>query len=189
MTDSNPTPHTPDALHSFKRNPALYALGTFGFSGASPIMPGTVGSIAAMGVVVLVEAFWQPLVGVEWLIASLLMLVFGIAVGNRVERDMGAHDPGWFVLDEVAGVWLAYWMVLASAWIPEKAMPQVPQPWLVSIFVALIFFRVYDIAKPWPIRRVERLKAGYGIMLDDMVAGVLAGLSGFLAIFLWRLAL
>lgn len=94
--------------------------------------------------------------------AALAVLALGVALGARAAGDFGAADPGAFVLDEVAGQLLAL-------------LPLLPGP-LPPFGVALAFtlFRALDIAKPWPIARLERLPGGVGIMADDLAAGLLA---------------
>lgn len=101
----------------------------------------------------------------------------GVWASGVEARRLGAHDPRPIVIDEVAGQWLAlsvaWWMVEASA--PRAA------PLVAAAFVA---FRLLDVAKPWPISRLERLPGGIGIMADDLLAGLAAGLITGLA---WRL--
>ncbi len=94
--------------------------------------------------------------------AALAVSLLGVALGGRAAADWGLHDPGAFVLDEVAGQLVAL-------------LPLLPGP-LPPLGAALAFatFRALDIAKPWPIARLERLPGGVGIMADDLAAGALA---------------
>jgi phosphatidylglycerophosphatase A len=78
----------------------------------------------------------------------------------------GVQDPSQVVIDEVAGVWVAI------ALIPVTTVQADP---LWSVLLAVVFFRVFDIAKPWPVNWFERLPGAIGIMADDLVAGVIAG--------------
>ena len=124
-----------------------------------PVMPGTAASAAALAVGlavgVLVPGAAAAVVAVKVVVSSAL----GFALAGWAEREAGAKDPRWFVLDEVAGMWVAMW-ALPGGW-----------PAAVGAFV---LFRVLDIAKPPPIKQAEGLLGPAGIVLDDLTAGVLA---------------
>ena len=130
------------------------AVATFFWIGRFPWAPGTVASAAAI-----LPFYWvmdRPL-----LHAGLLVLVtwVGVTVADRLEKESGLKDPGWVVVDEVAGMGLSLLMV--------------PQEWY-FIVMAFLLFRVFDIWKPFPIRRAEKLPGGWGIMADDLAAGLFA---------------
>lgn len=91
----------------------------------------------------------------------------GTLASTRVAREAGREDPGFVVVDEVAGQWVAL-LFLPPLW--------------TNTLVALILFRFFDILKPWPIRRFEALPEGTGIMADDLVAGVFALLASHLIV-------
>ena len=124
--------------------------------------PGTYGSVAA--VLLWYAAFhaWPvtdvPRAAVT-LVAALAVTFTGIPAATRVAHESGRDDPGFVVIDEVAGQLFA--LTLA-------------RPNWRQTLLALVLFRVFDIAKPWPIRKLEALPEGTGIMLDDVAAGVLA---------------
>jgi len=86
-------------------------------------------------------------------------IALGVPAATIAARESGRHDPGFVVIDEVAGQWIT---LLFS-----------PADWRHGI-VALILFRLFDITKPFPIRRLERLPAGWGIVFDDVAAGLYA---------------
>jgi len=86
-------------------------------------------------------------------------IALGVPAATIAARESGRHDPGFVVIDEVAGQWIA---LLFS-----------PADWRHGI-IALILFRLFDITKPFPIRRLERLPAGWGIVFDDVAAGLYA---------------
>lgn len=124
--------------------------------------PGTYGSIAAVllwfaAAHLLKPTSAQLLLGT--FTAALLATCVGIPAATRVAREAGREDPGFVVIDEVAGQLLAL-----------LALPATPGYALLS----LLLFRCFDIFKPWPIRRLEALPEGTGIMLDDLAAGALA---------------
>lgn len=97
-----------------------------------------------------------------WLGAALLLLVLGVVLGDRAEQDWGHEDPGAFVLDEVVGQMIALLPLLAGPLPPYH------------LLLAFGAFRVLDVLKPPPCRRLERLGRGIGIMADDVAAGIYA---------------
>jgi len=139
------------------RNPVH--LLAFGFgSGLSPKAPGTAGTIVALLLYLPLSQLSLPLYIVVTAVATLV----GIWLCGVTSRDLGVHDHGGIVWDEFAGFWIT--MIAAPAgWI-----------WLVLGF---ILFRVLDILKPWPIKWVDsKIHGGIGIMLDDVLAGIMAAL-------------
>jgi len=99
-----------------------------------------------------------------------LAIALGIPAATIAARESGRHDPGFVVIDEVAG------QGIALLFAPFN---------LANAIVALILFRIFDIVKPFPIRRLERLPAGWGIVFDDVAAGLYAlGVASLLRIFL-----
>lgn len=145
-------------LHRSKLNPRnpihLIACG-FG-SGLAPKAPGTFGTLAAV-------PFWWLLQMLSWpLYWTVLAAAFalGVYVCGRAGRDIGVQDHGALVWDEFVGLWIA----LAFA----------PASWM-WIAIGFALFRLFDIWKPWPIRWFDRnVKGGLGVMLDDVVAGLVA---------------
>ncbi len=134
--------------------------------------PGTfAGSLPAaaawLGLAVLVT---DP-VALAGLSAALVALVtaFGVWAAHLEAERRGTGDPGAVVVDEVAGQWLTYTVAL---WNLPAADPRSLAAFVAAGFVA---FRVFDIVKPWPVRRLEGIAGGVGIMVDDLVAGIMAG--------------
>ena len=136
-------------------NPWHFLAMGFG-SGLSPRAPGTAGSIVALLV-------WLAVPPMPWPLYAGLMLVAtasGIWLCDHVARELGVKDPACIVFDEFVGVWIALFMVPAGWY------------WVLS---GLLLFRVLDIAKPWPISWLDRrLPGGWGIMLDDVAAGLIS---------------
>jgi phosphatidylglycerophosphatase A len=137
-----------------------YALGTFFGCGYSPVAPGTAGSLAA----ILIAMALQPSRATLLLLAAILLLP-GIWAAGKVAQYESRKDPRIVVVDEVIGQWIA----LAGAGTLN---------WK-SFLAAFLFFRLFDIWKPPPVRQLESLAGGIGIVADD----VMAGLYGALAIF------
>lgn len=132
----------------------------FGFgTGLSPVAPGTVGTLVGVLVHALYLVFAVPLT-VRGVLLVIICLA-GIWICDVSAKRLGVHDHPGIVWDEIAG-YLITVLLLPDSWL-----------WLVLGFV---MFRVFDIAKPWPIRVVDkRVHGGLGIMLDDVIAGVFAG--------------
>lgn len=127
----------------------------FGFgSGLSPFAPGTMGTLVAIPFIFALRSLGDP----GFWIALLLLFLLGVALCGYVSRQLGVHDHGGIVWDEMVGYWLA------AAFIPLQ------WPWLLAAF---LLFRFFDIFKPWPIRQLDRkVSGGFGIMIDDIVAAL-----------------
>jgi phosphatidylglycerophosphatase A len=138
---------------------------TVGYSGYFPVAPGTVGSAA--GLVAYLLVWWSQSVAVE---VGLILLVFaaGVWAGTIAEQYFGGIDPGPIVIDEVAG------MLITLAFVPVS---------LTGALVAFVLFRVFDVVKPYPARRLERLHGGLGVMADDAMAAIYANIT--LRVVLW----
>jgi phosphatidylglycerophosphatase A len=132
----------------------LLALG-FG-SGLVPVGPGTAGTVVAIPVYLLL----QPLDLVVYLAIVMLAFIAGIGICAHTARRLGLHDHSAIVWDEIVG-YLVTMTAAPGGW-----------EWVVGGFV---LFRIFDIAKPWPIRWLDRhVHGGLGVMLDDLLAGVFA---------------
>ena len=129
----------------------------FGFgSGAAPKAPGTWGTLAA------VLIYWplSQLSPEHYLLMLLVTSVMGIYICGQTARDLGVHDHGNIVWDEFVGFWIT--------------MFAAPVGW-VWVVVGFVLFRFFDIIKPWPISWIDKkITGGFGIMLDDVIAGVMA---------------
>jgi phosphatidylglycerophosphatase A len=137
-----------------------WAVGTFFGTGLMKPGPGTYGSVAAMLLWVVAAHVWGGVgLAVGTAIAAVVAVAIGIPAATIVAREAGREDPQFVVVDEVAGQWIA----LIGA-----------RPDWAHALVALALFRLFDIWKPWPVRRLEQLPGGWGIMLDDVAAGLLA---------------
>jgi phosphatidylglycerophosphatase A len=145
------------------------------------IAPGTIASAVAtpLGLLIALRAGPMSLVG-----ASLIAFTIGVYACADHMRQTGRHDdPSECVIDEVAGQWLACAFAVLSfgGLVPPAANP------LPAFALAFVLFRVFDIWKPWPVSAAEKLSGGVGVMLDDMVAGLFAGVLVALARFFFHL--
>jgi phosphatidylglycerophosphatase A len=162
-------------------------LGTVAGIGWLPLAPGTWASLVtalALGFVLGVEGHapgilpdglttTEVVIGLG--VVAAVLFVLGIWVGASATQDYGKGDPGAFVLDEVVGQMLPVMAVFVMAQGAEASDGLAPLP-LFGLGLAFAAFRLFDIVKPPPIRQVERLHGGLGIMADDVVAGLFAGL-------------
>ena len=151
---------------------------TFFYSGLLRPAPGTWGSLA--GVIAGVGIYHY--IGLETLfMASILLFLASISIIDSYEAKSDTHDDSSIVIDEVAGVWLAISIALSS-W---QQLEMAEFGWI-SVVLAFIFFRILDITKPSIIGRLDRnLKGGLGVMSDDMVAGLFAGLIAAVCATVW----
>lgn len=143
-------------------------IATFGFVGLLPGAAGTWGSLAALPVGYLLHRLGGfPLL----LAATAVAYALGIWA-TRVETSEQADlDPGHIVIDEVVGLWIALMPLSAGLWFAGAPPGLFPWPGWVSAFV---LFRIFDIWKPGPIAWADRRKGPTGVMLDDVLAGLLA---------------
>jgi phosphatidylglycerophosphatase A len=137
-----------------------WAIGTFFGVGLLKPGPGTYGSAAALSLWMTAAQTLHPAhLPLYTAIAAIVVTLVGIPAATIVARESGREDPGQVIIDEVAGQLIA--LIFC------------PPDWAHGI-LAFFLFRLFDILKPPPIRRLERLPAGTGIMLDDVAAGVFA---------------
>ena len=156
---------------------------TFFGSGMSPKAPGTMGSLAAavvaypMAVLVchLFEFESYIVVGSElfglfinlfFLAAALIVFFAAIPFVKKAMKDTGTEDPGWIVIDEVCGVFMAL------AFIPCNLIVEYP----IFLVIAFGLFRFFDILKPLGIHRFEKLPGAWGVMADDLLGGLYAAI-------------
>lgn len=139
------------------------------------VAPGTIMSAVAtpLALLIALRAGSMSVVG-----AALIAFTIGVYACADHMRQTGRHDdPSECVIDELAGQWLAcaFAVLTFGGHVPLAASP------LPTFALAFILFRVFDIWKPWPVSAAEKLSGGVGVMLDDMVAGLMAGVLVVLA--------
>ncbi|UYM14133.1 phosphatidylglycerophosphatase A family protein [Endozoicomonas euniceicola] len=125
-------------------------------SGLAPKAPGTFGTLAAVPFYLLLQYLpvWN------YLLVLVVSMVLGIWICDRTSKDLGVHDHPGIVWDEFVGYWITM-MAAPAGWL-----------WVITGFV---LFRFFDIIKPWPIRVLDKkVKGGFGIMIDDVIAGLFA---------------
>lgn len=129
-------------------------------SGMSPIMPGTMGSAMAI-------PFWLLFNGLQpylYWVLIVVAFIFGCFLCQKTSDDTHTHDSGHIVWDEFVGMWITLFFI-----------PQISVLWIAMAFFA---FRVFDMAKPWPIRWFDkRVPGGFGIMVDDVIAAIFSSVT------------
>jgi phosphatidylglycerophosphatase A len=135
----------------------LYAVATFFGTGYAPLAPATVASFAFLAI----WGFVGPVPLWGQLVLLAVVIAIGVPAATYVERREG-KDPHKVVSDEVAGMLVTY-LGVSTGW--------------AGLFVGFLWFRLFDIGKPWPVRRLESLPEGWGITADDLMAGVYAHLA------------
>lgn len=145
---------------------------TFFGIGLIPFAPGTFASLAT------IPFFWfagrldlpKPL----FIPIILLFIVGSCLVAEHMQKKLKVHDPSWIVIDEVCGMVVGWLFVESSTWM--------------NLALLCLFFRIFDIWKPWPISYFDKeVKHGAGTILDDVISGVFAGLCFLLVQFLIHL--
>jgi phosphatidylglycerophosphatase A len=158
MANSKVQLHPP----SEKKTLWAWAIGTFFGAGLLKPGPGTYGSVSAVLLWYAAAHTLHPspaALAIGTAIAAIIATLIGIPAATIVARESGREDPGHVVIDEVAGQLIA--------------LIAIPADWRHAA-LSLLLFRAFDILKPPPIRQLERLPSGVGIMLDDVAAGLLA---------------
>lgn len=155
-------PQPPKAKLSPAAKYFVSALGT----GFAPIASGTFGSAFALIFYFLIPGFslWYVL-----LAASTVVFVIAVPFATKAEHVYG-NDPSMVVIDEVVGMWIT----LVS--------PLLPMSWIYAV-VGFFLFRLFDIVKPWPANVFDKRTGGFGIMMDDVIAGIYANIASHLIIY------
>lgn len=155
-----------ESMNRMNRNPRIdliaVTLGTGLGIGFAPFAPGTFGSVWGPVLVWGVQQAGLPVATVLGI--AVAFIAAGIPICTAASAALGKHDPGEVVYDEIA----AFWIVFLPHIIFGRPIGSL------AIIGGFAFFRVFDIAKPWPVNRLEKLPDGLGIMADDLAAGVYA---------------
>ena len=157
-TPPEPTTETSEFRPANWKTPVPWLATWFGFGLLRPA-PGTMGSIGALPFIFFIMMFGGF---IPYLFFGAIILAGGIWVCDAYEQQTGKEDAKEVVIDEVAGMWIA-------------CLPAMLNP--ILILLAFIFFRLFDILKPGPIGWCDKnVKGGWGVMLDDISAGIVSGL-------------
>jgi len=154
-----------------QRRGAAVWIATSGGAGYFPVAPGTAGSAVGVGIVAAIAALPLARIWQQAAIAALAisLCALGVWAAGQAEKHFGKTDPGQVVIDEVVGQMITLLLWPGATW-----------KWLLAGFV---LFRFFDVLKPFPARRLEHAPGGWGIMLDDVAAGIYGALA--LLLFGW----
>ena len=137
-------------------------IATFGGAGLFPVAPGTVGSIAGLGVLWAIS--FASSGSYQFLLQLLFLIVFipvGVIASSAYEKYFGKVDPGEVIVDEVVGIVITLFALPFS---------------LFNIIAGFLLFRFFDIVKPFPIGKLQNIKGGWGVMADDIAAGIVSAI-------------
>ncbi len=150
----------------FWRTPNHFLAIGFG-AGYVRLCPGTIGTLVAVPMVWLMQALpWY-----SYILVTLVVVILGVEICGRAAKELGVHDHSGIVWDEIAGYMVTMWLI------PEGLV------WLVLGFV---IFRFFDIVKPWPINWLDdNVSGGWGIMLDDILAGIYSLICMHIVVLVW----
>lgn len=141
-----------------KKNKLLTLLCTWFYSGLLPFAPGTFGSLATLPFVYII-AYYYSITGI--LLFVVFISLIGIKAADKLSKQMGVEDPRMIVIDEVAGQSLTLLFAGTNLYLYA---------------IGFILFRIFDVLKPWPVSWADsKVPGGLGIMLDDILAGIIAG--------------
>lgn len=132
-------------------------LATVGYVGYAPVAPGTAGSLVALPIAWLAYSRFAPATTIVFVFAAFLIAVWAA----HQEANQESKDPQHVVIDEVVG------QMIALLFVPLSAL---------AIAAGFVLFRIFDVFKPFPSRQSEKLPGGWGIVMDDVVAGIYANL-------------
>ena len=146
-------------------------LASRGGIGLIPFAPGTFGSIFAWIAFILISHF------VNMLILTIVIIILSIWICEKVSKDLFEKDHKSIVIDELAGMWVALLPVIYFASSQNER--------IAYAILALVFFRFFDILKPFPVSYFDqKYKNGFGIVFDDIIAGILATVPSLIILFL-----
>ena len=148
-------------------------IGTLFYFGLFPFAPGTVGSILA----IIIGIILFKLIGIIYFCICIFFIFFiGWWVCNKFMLKTKNKDPSEIIIDELVGQWIA---LLPVFWFVEKNFESTNIP-IFELFLALVLFRIFDIIKIGPVKWADNLTSGLGVMLDDLFAGILSAIILFL---------
>ena len=158
------------------KNP-FHLAATLGGIGMIPIAPGTFGSVAAWLIFVYLSHFISM---INMIILTILLCILSIWICNQASKDLENKDHKSIVIDELVGMWIALLPVL---FIANSQFERT-----IYALAALVFFRLFDIIKPFPISYFDKnYKNGFGIVIDDVISGLIAIIPSYIILILLSL--
>ncbi len=147
---------------------------TVGYSGLAPKAPGTVGTLVSLPFGILILAYLGPQ---TLFLAALFITLVGVKAVEKYQKIAQTHDDGRIVIDELVGMWFAL-SIAPGIFTPINELLMLSNGMLIQILLSFALFRYFDIRKPSIIGRIDReAPGGYGVMFDDVLAGIAAGIT------------
>ncbi|MDF1882526.1 phosphatidylglycerophosphatase A [Sulfurimonas sp. SAG-AH-194-C21] len=147
---------------------------TLGYSGLAPKAPGTVGTLVSLPLGMLILIYFDTN---TLFLATILITLIAIKAINKYEELSKTHDSQNIVIDELVGMWIAL-SIAPALGVGINEVTNLENGFLIQSLLAFVLFRYFDITKPSIIGRIDReAKGGVGVMGDDIIAGVAAGIS------------
>ncbi len=147
---------------------------TVGYSGLAPKAPGTVGTLVSLPFGVLILAYLGPQ---TLFLAAFFITLVGVKAVEKYQKIAQTHDDGRIVIDELVGMWFAL-SIAPGIFTPINELLILSNGMLIQILLSFALFRYFDIRKPSIIGRIDReAPGGYGVMFDDVLAGIAAGIT------------
>ncbi len=147
---------------------------TVGYSGLAPKAPGTVGTLVSLPFGILILAYLGPQ---TLFLAALFITLVGVKAVEKYQKIAQTHDDGRIVIDELVGMWFAL-SIAPGIFTPINELLILSNGMLIQILLSFALFRYFDIRKPSIIGRIDReAPGGYGVMFDDVLAGIAAGIT------------
>ncbi len=146
---------------------------TVGYSGLAPKAPGTVGTLVSLPIGVLIMAYLGPQ---TLFLAAVLLTLIGVKAVEKYQKHSETHDDSRIVIDELVGMWFAL-SLAPGVFTPLNELLVLSNGMLIQIILSFVLFRYFDIRKPSIIGRIDReAPGGYGVIFDDVIAGIAAGI-------------
>lgn len=158
-------------------------LTTVGYVGLLPKGPGTWGTLAALPIGYILHGLGGPSL---LALATIGVFLIGWWAVGKDTQGKDNHDPGEIVIDEVVGLWIT--LLPVSYGLSHAGVDPWTFPWPGWV-AAFVLFRIFDIFKPWPVSRFDAMHTPLGVMLDDVVAGILAGICVMILAVLYHVPL
>jgi phosphatidylglycerophosphatase A len=153
-----------------------YFFGSLFGVGYIPFAPGTMASAFSLILYYLIDRYTE-LPDFQYNLGILIVFVAGVAIGNHIERDSKIRDPKFVVIDEFLGIIVTFW-----------GLDFIHTPYMWHYLIAgFVLFRIFDILKPYPVRVLDTVRGGFGIMADDFVAGIIANFILKVATFIYQI--
>ncbi len=166
-------------MKQYKFHPSFLISSCLG-AGKFPLMPGTIGSLIGLilffAIALILQNFDTAKIKIVYIAIIIFLFIIGVVSSAIYVRKTGKEDPKEVIIDEVVGQMLTFLLTTSTS----ASFVYGKDPWMFIVIVLIgpfVFFRLFDIIKPWPISWLDKnVKSGFGIMIDDIAAAILAAI-------------